>query len=81
VTLVPFVALTVTTLTAGWMSIRDNFYPLAIGPNASKHLQGWVDTLATAAMMICVVIIIGAAIRKWTKAIGPQPGTAEAAAA
>jgi carbon starvation protein len=81
VTLVPFVALTVTTLTAGWMSIRDNFYPLAVGPNAAKHMQGWIDTLATAAMMICVLIIIGAAMRKWIKAIGPNPSAAEAAAA
>ena len=33
VTLLPLSFVSITTLTAGAMSVRDNFYPMAIGPN------------------------------------------------
>ena len=76
ITLVPFVFLATNTLLAGWMSIRDNFWPLAVGANASLQMQGYVDTVCTAAMMVCVLIIIGAAMRKWIQALGPSAGPA-----
>ena len=80
ITFIPFVFLSTNTLLGGWMSIRDNFWPLAIGANPKLQMQGYVDTVCTAAMMICVLIIIGAAVRKWTQALGPsaRPTPAEA---
>ena len=41
-TLVPLAFLSVTTLTAGVLSVRDNFWPMAIGPNPALHFQGYV---------------------------------------
>ena len=40
VTLVPLVFVSVTTLTAGALSVRDIFWPMAIGPVAARHFQG-----------------------------------------
>ena len=36
VTMVPLAFLSVITLTAGYMSIRDNFWPLTKSPNADR---------------------------------------------
>ena len=43
VTLLPLSFVSITTLTAGALSVRDNFYPMAIGPNAALHFQGYLD--------------------------------------
>ena len=43
VTLLPLSFLSVTTLTAGFLSVRDNFWPLAIGPDPARHFQGYLD--------------------------------------
>ena len=40
------------------MSIRDNFWPLAIGANPALQVQGYVDSICTVIMMVCVVIIL-----------------------
>jgi hypothetical protein len=55
----------VTTLTAGYMSIRDNFWPLAVNADPDLHVQGYVLSISTAIMMTCCVIIIAAATRRW----------------
>jgi carbon starvation protein len=65
VTFGPLCFLSVTTLTAGWMSVRDQFWPMATGAKLELHLQGFVDSSATLAMMACVVIILIAAVRRW----------------
>jgi carbon starvation protein len=65
VTIMPLTFLSVTTLTAGFMSVRDNFIPMATGPNPALHFQGLLNTAFTITMMVLVVIILGAAIRKW----------------
>ena len=80
ITFIPFLFLSTNTLVGGWMSIRDNFWPLAVGANPKLQMQGYVDTVCTAAMMICVLIIIGAAARKWIAALGPAAGPAPAEA-
>ena len=49
--------------------MRDNFWPKAIGANPAMHVQGWVDTVLTIIMMICVVIVLSAAIRRWFKPV------------
>jgi carbon starvation protein len=58
VTMVPLIFVTVTTLTAGVLSVRDNFWPMAIGPNPERHFQGYLNTGLTVVMMVCVVVII-----------------------
>jgi carbon starvation protein len=58
----PLAFVSVTTLTAGVLSVRDNFWPLAIGPDASRHVQGYVNTILTITMMVCVVVILANAV-------------------
>jgi len=54
----PLCFITITTLTAGVLNIRDNYWPMAVGPNAAVHLQGYVNSLCTAIMLVCAVIIL-----------------------
>jgi carbon starvation protein len=74
VTLAPLSFLSVTTLTAGYMSVRDNFWPMAVGPNATVHVQGYLDSVLTVVMMGCVVIIIVTAARQWITVLRPESG-------
>ena len=74
VTLVPMVWLSVTTLTAGWLTVQDNFWPMAVGPNPALNFQGMLNSVLTVTMMLLVVIILGAAIRKWIKTWGTVQG-------
>ena len=39
-TFLPLCFLAVSTMTAGWMNIRDNYWPLAIGPDPARHIEG-----------------------------------------
>lgn len=57
VTLIPLCFVGITTLTAGWMSITDIFYPLTLSNIPSKVSQGWVDITLTATIMILAVLI------------------------
>jgi carbon starvation protein len=58
----PLAFVSVTTLTAGVLSVRDNFWPLAIGADASRHVQGYVNTILTIIMMVCVIVILANAM-------------------
>ncbi|HJR60595.1 MAG TPA: carbon starvation protein A [Vicinamibacterales bacterium] len=69
VTLVPLAFVAFTTLTAGVLSVRDNFWPMAIGPDTSLNFQGWLNTTLTVIMMICVVVILGNAMWKWRQVL------------
>jgi carbon starvation protein len=68
VTVIPLCFLSTTTLSAGFLSVRDNFWPLAVGPDPSRHFQGYLDSALTVIMMACVVIILVTAIRRWVAA-------------
>ncbi|MEZ5319868.1 MAG: carbon starvation CstA family protein [Vicinamibacterales bacterium] len=65
VTLIPMTFLSVTTLTAGYQSVRDSFWPMAVGPRVELHTQGVVNSVLTVTVMALVVVILAAAIRKW----------------
>ena len=65
VTLVPLAFVSVTTLTAGALSVRDNFWPMAVGPVAERHFQGFLNTGLTIMMMVCVLVILSNAIWRW----------------
>jgi carbon starvation protein len=74
VTLVPLVFVSVTTVTAGILSVRDNFWPMAVGPDPTRHFQGILNTTMTVVMLICVcVIIANAAWRCATVLRRPTP--------
>jgi carbon starvation protein len=64
VTAAPMAFVSVTTLTAGYMSIRDNFWPKAIGANEALHVQGYVNSICTSIMMVCAVIILVITMRR-----------------
>ena len=80
-TFLPMCFVATTTLTAGYMSVRDNFWPKAIGANPALHVQGYVDTVCTIIMMLCVVIILVSATRRWVMVLSgrlPQMDLSEA---
>ncbi len=65
VTLGPMCFVAVTTLSAGFLSVRDSFWPMATGARLELQFQGWMNTSLTIIMMSCVGIILIAAARKW----------------
>ena len=67
VTIVPLAFVSVTTLTAGTLSVRDNFYPMAIGVDPTKHFQGYLNSIVTVVMMICVLVILASAVSRWLR--------------
>src|SRR5207302_2963817 len=60
ITLVPLAFVATTTLSAGALSIWDNFIPLAREPG--KAMIGFVNAALTAIMMSCVLFILSSAI-------------------
>jgi carbon starvation protein len=58
VTFLPLCLLATTTLTAGFLNIRDNYWPMAVGPDPALHVQGYVNSICTAIMLICAIIIL-----------------------
>ncbi|HEY2907312.1 MAG TPA: carbon starvation protein A [Vicinamibacterales bacterium] len=65
VTFLPLCFVSTTTLTAGYMSVRDNFWPMAVGADPALVVQGYVNSICTVIMMICAVIILASAARRW----------------
>ena len=52
------------TITAGVLSVRDNFWPMATGPDPALHIQGYIDSICTVVMLALAVIILGATARR-----------------
>jgi carbon starvation protein len=69
VTALPLAFVSITTLTAGVLSVRDNFWPMATGPNPSRHFQGYLDSALTIIMMVCVVVILANAFWRCTEVL------------
>ena len=67
VTLAPMLFVSTTTLIAGWENIFDNFLPLTHNPKT--ELQGYINSILTAIMMVCAVIILFEAFRRWYKVL------------
>ena len=69
VTVLPLCFVATTTLTAGYLSVRDNYWPMATGPNPALQTQGYVQSICTVIMMICAVIILGATVRRCVRVL------------
>jgi len=66
VTLVPMAFVMATTLTAAWLNITKNYIPLT--RKEGFALQGYVNIIFTAVIMLSAIIIIIDSIRVWIKA-------------
>jgi carbon starvation protein len=66
-TIVPMAFVAVTALTAGFLSVRDNFLPMTRLPDSAKAFQGWVNSGLTLVMMTCVVFVIVEAVLAWRR--------------
>jgi carbon starvation protein len=71
VTFLPMCFVAVTTLSAGYLSIRDNFLPLT--KIKEKALQGYLNTALVAVMMLSVVIIIIDSLRRCIATLRGKP--------
>jgi carbon starvation protein len=69
VTLLPMLFVSITTISAGVLSVRDIFWPMAIGSNATLHFQGYLNTILTVVMMVCVLVILASAALRWVRVI------------
>jgi carbon starvation protein len=74
VTLLPLSFVAVTTLTAGVMSVQMIFWPLAIGPDPSRHFQGYLNTSLTIMMMVSVLVILANAAWRWVQVLTGKVG-------
>ncbi|HYV86606.1 MAG TPA: carbon starvation protein A [Patescibacteria group bacterium] len=77
VTLVPLAFVATTTITAGWLSITDNFLPAARAATAAgPRFQGYLNTGLTVFMMGLIVVTIANCARTWTRVLrGRAPQT------
>ena len=67
VTLLPMLFVAATTLSACWLNIADNFWPMTANPQTA--VQGYVNSVLTAVIMICAVIILIEAGRRWYRVL------------
>jgi carbon starvation protein len=67
-TVTPMVFVAVTTLSAGFFSVRDNFLPMTRLADGAKALQGWINSTLTVVMMACVVFVLIEAALAWRRA-------------
>jgi carbon starvation protein len=65
ITAAPLSLLAINTLWGAFLNIRDNYYPMATGLNEGVRLQGWILTLSSLIIMVCALVILASAIRKW----------------
>jgi carbon starvation protein len=67
VTFVPMLFVATTTLTACYENIMDNFLPLTTNPATAT--QGYVNSGMTAIMMVCALVILVEAGRRWYRVL------------
>ncbi len=67
VTMIPMVFVAVTTLTAAVLNITDTYWPMTGNP--ATAVQGYVNCAFTIAMIVCAVVVLVEAGRRWYAAI------------
>ena len=79
VTAMPLSFVAITTLAAGVLSVRDIFWPMAIGADLTLNVQGYLNTVLTVIMMMLVIVILTSALRRCTQVMrGRVPRPVEA---
>jgi carbon starvation protein len=73
VTLVPLAFVSVTTLTAGAMSVRDLFWPMTENASDAVRFQGYLNSTLTIIMMVSVIVILANAVWKWVEVLRQSP--------
>jgi carbon starvation protein len=68
---VPMAFVTTTTMTAG-VELIQRFLVMGRSPVASESFTGYLNVFLIVSMMVCVVVILFEAIRKW---LGPASGS------
>lgn len=63
-TLVPMLFVAVTTLSACWLNITDNFLPLAAA-HPEKAFQAYANVAATLVIMTCAVVVLWESFHRW----------------
>jgi carbon starvation protein len=58
ITFMPLCFLAISALSAGYLNIRDNYWPMAVGADPALVTQGYANTSCTAVMMVCAVVIL-----------------------
>ena len=66
-TFLPLCFIGTTTITAGVQGILRIYLPLAHSADAQKSVQGWSSTAFTSVLLVCVVFVLAAAVRKWAQ--------------
>jgi carbon starvation protein len=79
VTLAPLSFVSVTTLTAGALSVRDLFWPLTMQPGDAVRFQGYLNSTLTIVMMVLVLVILVNAMWRWLQVLRGRIPLAEAA--
>ena len=80
VTILPLSFVSITTLAAGALSVRDNFYQMAIGADAAKHFQGYLNSIVTVVMMLLVLVILASAVLRCVRVVNGTLKPAESTA-
>ncbi|MGE5244256.1 MAG: carbon starvation protein A [Betaproteobacteria bacterium] len=81
VTFLPLCFVATMTLTAGYMSVRDSFWPMAVGADPALNVQGYVNSICTVIMMGCAIVILASAARRWVAVLTGKEPTLELAEA
>ncbi|HXG90045.1 MAG TPA: carbon starvation protein A [Vicinamibacterales bacterium] len=66
ITAAPLSLLTINTFWGAYLNIKDNYYPMATGADDAVHFQGWVLTMSSVIIMVCAVVIIVSAVKRWS---------------
>jgi carbon starvation protein len=81
VTLGPLAFVATTTLSAGWLSITDNFLPKArTAATAALRFQNYLNATLTVVMMTCIVVTIANCVYRWVELLTTRPAPAGPAA-
>jgi carbon starvation protein len=64
VTFIPMLFVSVTTLTACWLNILNNFLPLA-ETHPEKAFQAYLNVAVTIVIMVCAALILWESFKRW----------------
>jgi len=70
-TLVPALFVLVTTISAGYISIRNVFWPMS--QHAGTELQGWIETSLMVIFIVGAIVIVGSALLRCLKTLRGVP--------